>query len=233
MLALLLSLVVAQTEPINVLVFSKTAEFRHVSIGDGVRAIEAIGKQHGWNVIATEDSSRFTDNTLASIDVVVFLMTTGDVLDDAQQAAFERFIQSGKGYVGIHAAADTEYDWPWYGKLVGAYFKTHPKTQEATYIVEDRSHPATQHLPERWTRVDEHYTFHENPRAKVEVLMSLDETSFEAGEAAMGDHPVVWFHEFDGGRALYTALGHTEASYADENFKAHLAGAINWASGRQ
>lgn len=233
MLALLLSIVVAQTEPVDVLVFSKTAEYRHASIPDGVRAIEALGKQQGWKVAATEDASRFSDNTLAGVDVVVFLMTTGDVLDDAQQAAFERFIQAGKGYVGIHAAADTEYDWPWYGKLVGAYFKTHPEIQEATYIVEDRSHPATRHLPKRWTRIDEHYTFQENPRTKVEVLIALDETSFEAGEAAMGDHPVVWLHEFDGGRAFYTALGHTEASYTDETFKAHLAGAINWAAGRK
>ncbi len=224
----------AQTEPIDVdvIIFSKTAEYRHASIPAGVRAIEALGKQHGWNVVATEDASRFTDDTLAGVDVVVFLMTTGDVLDDGQ-AAFERFIQSGKGYVGIHAASDTEYDWPWYGKLVGAYFKTHPEIQEATYIVEDRAHPATRHLKERWTRVDEHYTFQANPRAYVEVLMALDETSFEADEAAMGDHPVVWYHEFDGGRAFYTALGHTEASYSDETFKAHLAGAINWSSGRQ
>ena len=233
MLALLLSLVVGQTEPVDVLVFSKTAEYRHASIPDGVGAIEALGKQQGWKVVATENASRFSDNTLAGVDVVVFLMTTGDVLDDAQQAAFERFIQSGKGYVGIHAAADTEYDWPWYGKLVGAYFKTHPEIQEASYIVEDRSHPATRHLPKRWTRVDEHYTFHENPRANVEVLIALDETSFEAGEAAMGDHPVVWLHEFDGGRAFYTALGHTEAFYADETFKAHLASAINWAAGQK
>ena len=140
---------VGQTEPVDVLVFSKTAEYRHASIPDGVGAIEALGKQQGWKVVATEDASRFSDNTLAGVDVVVFLMTTGDVLDDAQQAAFERFIQSGKGYVGIHAAADTEYDWPWYGKLVGVYFKTHPEIQEASYIVEDRSHPATRHLPKR------------------------------------------------------------------------------------
>jgi len=232
MLVWMLLLAALPTPPLDVLVFSKTAEYRHDSIPDGIRAIEALGEKLGWSVEATEDASSFADDHLARFDVVVFLMTTGDVLDESEQAAFERFVQSGKGYVGIHAASDTEYDWPWYGELVGAYFKSHPEIQEATYKVEDRSHPATRHLPERWTRVDEHYNFDHNPRPDVHVLISLDESSYEVGEDAMGDHPAAWIHEVDGGRAFYTALGHTKESYADEVFLRHLEGAITWAAGK-
>ena len=232
MLLWILLLATLPAEPLDVLVFSKTVEYRHDAIPDGTRAIVALGEKHRWTVAATEDASRFTDEYLARFDVIVFLMTTGDVLDEAQQGAFERFVQSGKGYVGIHAASDTEYDWPWYGNLVGAYFTSHPEIQEATYDVEDRSHPATKHLPERWTRVDEHYNFDRNPRPNVHVLLALDESSYENEKDAMGDHPAAWYHEVDGGRAFYTALGHTKESYADQAFLRHLEGAITWAAAK-
>jgi len=164
--------------------------------------------------------------------VVVFLSTTGDVLDERQQAAFERFIRAGKGFVGVHSATDTEYEWAWYGGLVGAYFKAHPAIQSASMVVENASHPATSHLSSPWTRTDEWYGFRVNPRAKVNVLLSLDEQTYDPGEGAMdGDHPIAWFHEYDGGRAFYTALGHTRESYAEPDFLAHLEGGIEWASG--
>lgn len=214
---------------LEILVFSKTAGYRHESIPDGVRAIEAIAKKQGWSVVATEDPKAFTTEGLARFDVVVFLMTTGDVLEESQQKAFERFLASGKGFVGIHSASDTEYDWPWYGELVGAYFHSHPEIQEATYVIEDRGHPATSHLPDTWVRRDEHYNFDRNPRGSgVRVLASLDESSYAPGEGAMGDHPVVWSHEKQGGRAFYTALGHTSESYSDPRFLEHLEGAIAW-----
>lgn len=216
-----------------VLVFSKTAAYRHESIPLGIQAIEELGKELGWEVSATEDASVFTDESLARFDAVVFLMTTGDVLDSDQQAAFERFMRSGKGYVGVHSASDTEYDWPFYGSLVGAYFRSHPEIQEATYRIEDREHPATRHLPPSWVRTDEQYSFRENPRGKVHVLVSLDEGSYEVGEHAMGDHPIVWCQELEGGgRSFYTALGHTKESYADPLYRKLLASAIAWAARR-
>jgi len=138
----------------DVLVFSKTAGFRHSSIPTGVEAIRTLGAENGFSVTATEDAGAFTDGNLAQYEAVVFLSTTGDVLDETQQAAFERYIEGGGGYVGIHAASDTEYDWPWYGGLVGAYFNGHPAPQTATVKVRGRSNPSTAGVPRRWTRFD-------------------------------------------------------------------------------
>ncbi|MFO0827545.1 MAG: ThuA domain-containing protein [Phycisphaerales bacterium] len=217
----------------RVLVFSKTAGFRHASIPDGIAAIRELGKDGGvtlFEVDATEDAASFTDDNLKKYAAVVWLSTTGDVLDAGQQAAFERYIKSGHGYVGVHAASDTEYDWPWYAKLVGAYFKGHPDIQKATIKVEDRNHPSTSMLPERWERTDEWYSFRENPRMQVHVLASLDETTYKPAALAMGDHPVAWYHEYDGGRAWYTALGHTVESYSEPLFRQHLLGGITWAA---
>jgi type 1 glutamine amidotransferase len=217
----------------ELLIFSRTAGYRHTSIELGVAALARLAQDRGWRAVASDDPAQFTDATLADFNVVVFLSTTGDVLDEAQQAAFERFIRAGNGFVGIHAAADTEYDWPWYGELVGAYFKAHPEIQPASIIVEDQTHPSTAHLPSTWQRTDEWYGFRANPRDAVHVLLRLDETSYSAGDGAMGaDHPIAWYHDHDGGRAFYTALGHTDQSYSDELFLSHLAGALTWAAAR-
>jgi type 1 glutamine amidotransferase len=215
------------------LVFSKTAGFRHDSIPDGVAAIEQLGKEHNFTVHATEAAGTFTGENLENYDVVIFLSTTGDVLDLEQQRAFETFIRNGGGYAGIHAAADTEYDWPWYGRLVGAYFKSHPKIQEATIIVEDREHRSCNHLASRWVRTDEWYNYRDNPRDNVEVLLALDESTYEGGESPGndGDHPIAWCHEFDGGRAWYTGCGHTKESFKEPEFLKHLLGGIEWAAG--
>ena len=216
---------------IHVLVFSKTAGFRHASIPDGIAMLQSIGLQRGWIVTAGEDASLFSDAGLAEFDVVVFLSTTGDILDAAQQAAFERFIQGGGGYTGIHAAADTEFSWPWYGDLVGAYFLSHPEQQNADILIEDKNHPSTSFLPDTWNRFDEWYNFQSNPRNDVNVLMTLDESTYNPGAGAMGDHPIAWYHEYDGGRAFYTALGHTSASFtADASFRDHVTGGIEWAA---
>lgn len=219
-------------EPPRVLVFSKTVEYRHASIAVAVSALHAIASNAGWQIESSEDAASFNTESLGAFDVVVFASTTGDVLDAAQQGALEAFIRAGNGYVGIHAASDTEYDWPWYGALVGAYFKAHPAIQVADVHVVNDTHPSTQHLPAVWQRTDEWYGFRAQPDASVDVLLRLAEDSYDPGEGAMGEqHPIAWAHEYDGGRAFYTALGHTEESYQDPLFLTHLQKAIEWAAG--
>ncbi|MFD4625843.1 ThuA domain-containing protein [Streptomyces sp. NPDC058475] len=214
----------------RVLVFSKTAGFRHDSIPEGIAAVRDLGTEGGFAVDATEDAGAFTTRNLARYDAVVFLSTTGDVLDDTQQAAFERYIERGGGYVGIHAAADTEYDWAFYGGLAGAYFQSHPAIQPATVDVEDRAHPATSDLPKAWDRTDEWYNYRSNPRDHAHVLASLDESSYTGGTMS-GDHPIAWCQEYRGGRAFYTGGGHTKESYAEPAFRRHLSGGIGYAIG--
>ncbi|MER7458084.1 ThuA domain-containing protein [Micromonospora sp. NPDC126480] len=224
----------AEDEPFSILVFSKTAGFRHDSIPTGIAAIQQLGADNGFNVDTTEDGAAFTDENLARYRAVVWLSTTGDVLNADQQAAFERYIRAGGGYAGVHAASDTEYSWAWYGDLVGAYFASHPANQQATVKVEDQAHPSTADLPERWSRFDEWYNYQSNPRGDVHVLATLDETSYAPGAGAMGhDHPIAWCQDFDGGRAWYTGGGHTRESYAEPEFLAHLLGGIRTAAGVQ
>jgi cytochrome c len=218
---------------LRVLVFSKTAGYRHASIPDGIAALQKLATQRGWTLAATEDATQVQDSTLSALDVLVFLSTTGDVLDTDQQSALMRYVQSGKGWVGIHSASDTEHDWAWYGGLVGAYFLSHPDVQQASIRVEDATHPATRSLPNPWVRTDEWYSFTSNPRGRVNVLLSLDESSYSPGDSGMGgDHPIAWYQTYEGGRSFYTALGHTSESYSEPLFLAHLAAAIEWAGGR-
>ena len=213
--------------PDSMLIFSKTAGFRHDSIPEGVVCLRKIAAELGLSVVATEDSAVFNSKSLSSFAVVVFLNTTGDILDASQEAAFESYIRGGGAWFGVHAAADTEYDWPFYGKLVGAYFKSHPAIQAADVRVEVSNHPSTRMLPGLWRRTDEWYTYRLSPREGVTVLASLDEDSFTGG-GMNGDHPIAWCHEFEGGRALYTGGGHTRESYVEPKFRAHLKGAVEW-----
>ena len=213
-----------------VLVFSKTAGFRHDSIPQGIAAIKALGAAHGFAVDSTEDATRFTDAELGRRKVVVFLNTTGDILDDTQKAAFERYIRAGGGFVGIHSASDTEYRWPWYGRLVGAYFASHPEIQPATIHITDPAHPSTKDLPAVWRRTDEWYDFRSNPRGAAHVLATLDEASDSGGKMG-NDHPIAWCQEIDDGRSWYTAMGHTSESYAEPLFRLHLLGGIETAAG--
>jgi type 1 glutamine amidotransferase len=214
----------------RVLLFTRTTGFRHDSIPDAIEALRRIGSESGFLVDATEDPEAFRDATLSAYRVVVFLLTTGDVLDADGQAALERFVGSGGGFVGVHSATDTEYDWPFYGRLVGEYFAGHPSVQPATVRIEDRAHPATALLPVAWPRTDEWYNFRTNPRGRVHVLATLDEGTYSGG--SMGaDHPIAWCQEIAGGRAIYTAGGHTRESYTEPLFVAHLAGAVRWAAG--
>lgn len=218
-------------KPLRVLFFTKTAGFRHTSIPVAVEAMRKICQEHGWEAVFTEDATVFAEPRMSDFHVVVFLLTTGDVLNRDQERVMEAFIRSGKGFVGIHAAADTEYDWEWYGKLVGAYFKSHPAIQKARVIVEDFEHPTVRFLPRVWEREDEWYDYRENPRSHAKVLATVDEKSYRGG--TMGeDHPIVWCREFEGGRSWYTGMGHTEESYQDELFLRIIAEAIKWVARR-
>ncbi|MBD8063620.1 ThuA domain-containing protein, partial [Oceanitalea stevensii] len=217
----------------SALVFSKTEGWRHDSIPAGIAAIQQLGEENNFSVDATEDATDFTAENLAQYDVVVWLSTTGDVLNDEQQSAFEAYIQDGGGYAGIHAASDTEYEWPWYGELVGAYFASHPPgTPNADVAVVDQVHPSTAHLPMTWNRDDEWYNYRDNPRGDVHVLATLDETTYAPGNNAMGtDHPIAWCHNYDGGRSWYTGGGHTIASFSDSAFVEHIHQGIRTAAG--
>jgi len=215
----------------RVLVFTKTAGYRHDSIPAAVQAVRDLGAKNGFDVTATEDDTVFSPAGLAPYGAVVFLLTTGDVLSDAEQAAFETWFRAGHGYVGVHSAADTERDWPWYGRLVGAWSAGHPEIQPAMIDVVSPRDDSTAALPARWSRTDEWYSWLTNPRTNgVRVLMTLDESTYAPHEFAMGaDHPIAWEHDFDGGRAWYTQGGHTEDSYAEPLFLGHLLGGIQYA----
>ncbi|WP_206685934.1 ThuA domain-containing protein [Kribbella qitaiheensis] len=219
----------AKAAAYQVLVFSKTAGFRHDSIPAGIQAIRELGAANGFTVTATEDSAVFTTSQLAAYKAVVFLSTTGDILNDPQQVAFESYINGGGGYVGVHAAADTEYGWPYYGQLVGAWFNSHPAIQQVTARVEDRTHQSTAHLGATWVRTDELYNYSTNPRPNVHVLINLDESTYSGGN--MGDHPIAWYHSQGSGRSFYTGFGHTIESYSDQAFRQHLLGGILYAAG--
>ncbi|SHI53768.1 fibronectin type III domain-containing protein [Pseudozobellia thermophila] len=208
----------------KILVFTKTAGFRHGSIEKGVSTLQDLGRANDFEVVQTENASDFNADNLAKYKVVVFLNTTGDVLDYGQQVAFENYIRSGGSFMGVHAATDTEYDWPWYGQLVGAYFNGHPSIQEATLNVVDHNHSSTAHLPGTWTRTDEWYNF-KDVYSGIVPLVLLDESSYSGG--TNGEyHPFSWYHEFDGGRAFYTAGGHSNSAYDEAGFKQHLLGGL-------
>ncbi len=214
----------------RVLVFTKTAGFHHASIADGVAAIQKMGKKHHFTVDTTSDAAFFVEDSLRHYSAVIFLNTTGNVLNHVQQADFKRYIQSGGGYVGVHAASDCEYHWPWYGQLVGAYFDDHPRPQEAKLVIHKDSHfPVTDSLPQPWKRKDEWYNFRKMPK-DVNVLVSIDENSYEGGTNG-AEHPMVWYHHFDGGRSFYMELGHTPESYSEKPFLQLLWAGIKYAIG--
>lgn len=215
--------------PARILVFSKTTEFRHDCIPTAVAALRKLCKENGMVMDSTENADDFNEKNLSRYAAVIFLNTTGDVLDPVQENVFERYIQAGGGFVGIHSATDTEYQWAWYGGLVGGYFNGHPHNQDATLQVLNHEHPSTKHLSDTWQRHDEWYNLR-NINPNVNVLLNLDETTYEGG--TMGkEHPAAWYHEYDGGRAFYTAGGHTKESYKEPAFLQHLLGGLKYAIG--
>lgn len=229
----------AQDKKLNVLVFSKTSGFRHNSISSGLKMMSDLAQERKWILTATENAELFTPEFLNTFDVVVFLNPTQNVLDELQQKNFEAFMANGKGFVGIHAAADCEYDWAWYGELIGAFFKTHPPAQTGTVIIENSDHPTMAPFKgmKSYRTFDEWYTFKENPRAKVHVLASLDETSLNEATLKddkwkMGDHPLIWYTETDNRRSFYTGFGHTPESFQDPKIKEHIGCAVDWVAKR-
>jgi uncharacterized protein len=223
----------------KVLLFTKTDGFHHESINEGVVAIKKLAERNTFSVDWHENASIFTDKGLEKYNAVIFLSTTGNILNEEQQAAFEKFIKAGKGFVGIHAATDTEYDWAWYGKMVGMYFKIHPQQQTAYLTVNDSNFPGMERFPKKLLWTDEWYEFKTPANASdLKVLVSLDEKSYNPnakwgdneGKGMGASHPISWYHNYDGGRAFYTALGHIPAIYADQTFLDHIYGGIYWAA---
>lgn len=227
---LLLAVCCSGPQP-EVLVFTRTVGFRHGSVDRGSAAIAEIGEGR-WLTTRTEDPAEFTPGNLSEYDAVVFLNTTMDVLDERQQAALQAYLESGGGWLGIHAAADTEYDWPFYGEalLGGAWFKTHPRVQEATVKIEDQHHPAMVGLPLDWPRTDEWYDYRNNPRRNVHVLATVDETSYSP-RAPMVDHPIAWSTAVGNGTALYTGGGHTVEAFDEPLFRRHLTQSLEFVMG--
>lgn len=212
----------------RLLVYTRTTAYRHDSVPDAVAALRTLDPG-GLAVDATEDPAAL-EAPLTPYAAVVFLSTSGEVLTDAGRSRLAAYIEVGGGFAGVHAAACTEYDWPYFGELLGARFTRHPVYQPGQVVVEDRTHPATAHLPARWDLTDEWYDFDTNPRATAHILLRADENSYEGG--GMGtDHPLAWYREQGAGRVFYTALGHASPAYADPAFRTHLLGGLRWAAG--
>lgn len=211
----------------KLLVFTKTEGYRHESIQAGIEAVRKLGLANDFAPFFTEDAAVFSDSNLKNYKAVLFLNTTGNILNTAQEMAFTRFIRAGGGFAGVHAASDCEYQWPWYTGLVGGAFLSHPDIQTAQLLVTDTLHPATKLLPRVWQRTDEWYNF-QNLSPTVNVLIKINESTYSGG--TMGNnHPMAWYQQYDGGRSFYTALGHTKQSYTEANFLNHLLGGILYA----
>lgn len=228
----------AQAEQFKVLLFTKTAGWHHDAVHAGVSAVQELGRLHDFGVFWSADARRvMNDAELAKYGAVIFLLTTGDVLDEAEQAAFERYIRKGGGFVGVHSAADTEYDWPWYTRMVGHMFKAHPAVQTAVLQVRERDFPGMERFAPRTLFTDEWYEFGPATSDRLRYLLSVDESTYRAatrlGPGMGAFHPVAWYQPYEGGRAFYTALGHLPATYRDPVFLHHLYGGIYWsATGR-
>lgn len=219
----------AQKHPKKILLFYKTAAYKHASIPAGIAAIVKLGQEFKFQTDTSNDSNLFTTDNLKNYDAVVFLSTSGDMLDSLQQRAFESYIRNGGGYMGIHGASAGGYNWPWYGKLVGAIFNGHPVQQFATFNVIDRKNRATRHLPESWNIKEELYNF-KNISNDIKVLITVDESTYKGGTNG-SFHPMAWYRKFEGGRSFYTALGHADEKYTNPLFLKHILEGIRYAMG--
>jgi type 1 glutamine amidotransferase len=216
-------------ENLNVLVFTKTNGFRHASIPHSKEMLVKWSEEENWELVFTEDSTAINNKMLSDTDVLIFLNTSGNILGEQQKEALVRYINQGGGFVGVHVASNTEIDWPWFHQLIGAQFKDHPKVQSAKMFVDHSfQHPAVAHLGDTFQIVDEWYNFKESVLPHVNVLLTLDESSYQ-GKKMEEYHPIAWYHYYEGGRVFYTGLGHTEEVYENPDYKKHLANAINWA----
>lgn len=225
-------------EQFNVLLFTMTQGYHHQSQLEGVAAMREMGKKHFFSVDWQEDPAVFKDENLKKFHAIVFLNTTGDIFNPEQKAAMERFIKSGKGFVGVHSASDTEYNWEWYTKLVGRSFHIHPVIQTAELQVIDRKFPGLERMPDRFLWTEEWYEFGPELTKGLNYILAVDEKTFDpkvswgakSGEGMGKFHPIAWYHNYDGGRSFYTALGHTPADYSDAFFLEHIYGGLYWAA---
>jgi len=219
----------AQSHKKSILIFYKTALYKHASIPAGIAGLTKLARENRIHTDTSSNAGLFTEDNLKKYDAVVFLSTSGDMLNDRQQEAFENYIHNGGGYMGIHGASAGEYDWPWYGKLVGAVFNGHPKQQYANFKIIDRKNRATRHLPEVWNIMEELYDF-KNISDNIHVLITVDESSYTGGKTG-SFHPMAWYQEFEGGRSFYTALGHADEKYSEPLFLKHVLEGIRYAMG--
>lgn len=249
------SIFVLTTDSLNaqkqfrVLLLTETAGYHHESIMNGITAINTLADTHNFEVTRQQNSNKITENTLLEFDAVIFLNTTANIFDDGEQAAFEKYIRSGKGYVGVHAASDTEYDWEWYTKLVGRMFHIHPVQQTAKLRIIDHNFPGLEHFSNSLLWTDEWYEFGEEKVKDLTYLVKVDEDTYDpvvtweerdldengrlvdrVGKGMGNFHPISWYHEYDGGRAFYTALGHIGKVYENQWFLDHLYGGIYYAA---
>lgn len=222
----------------NALLFTKTTQWHHKSIPAGVAAIQKLSEDHHFNLVWHEESRYFNDDFLKAVDVVIFMSTTGDVLNDKQQEALQKFVRRGKGFVGIHSASDTELDWPWFSQLIGRKFIIHPEVQTATLHTLDKNFPGLSLFPNKMLFTDEWYDFGPELTSNLKYLLKVDENTYNTksdwgrkkGNGMGKFHPISWHQEFDGGRSFYTALGHTKATYSNDLFLQHVYGGIYWAA---
>ena len=218
-----------ENDTLNVLVFSKTQGYRHENIEIGIASFRTLAANKSWKMTTTEDATYFNDKFLSKIDVVVFFNTTGDILSSSEEIALEGFIKSGGGFLGIHAAADTEYDWPFYQELIAAHFASHPPTQKARLIVhKETNHPAIGHLGNEWSLRDEWYSFKEPLKSHATLLMEVDDSSLSGKIPLTESHPITWAHEKFGGRSMYTGIGHTAAQFSDPVYLEHITRSVEW-----
>jgi type 1 glutamine amidotransferase len=234
----LVSNAVAQNKQFRALLVTATKGWRHESLHYGVDAIKKLGERHYFEVVIQQDPASINDKYLADFQVVIFLNTTGDIFDSAQQRSFERFIRSGKGYVGIHSASDTEYDWEWYTKLVGRTFRIHPEIQTAKLRVLNDSFPGMRSFVDYQLWTDEWYEFGPEKTVGLNYLLAVDEGTYSpevqwgntVGKGMGAFHPLSWYHKYDNGRSFYTSLGHLPLIYTNEIFLDHIYGGIYWAA---
>lgn len=230
--------VLASAQQFKALLVTTTRGWRHESIDAGVLALQELGKKNYFDVVLFQDPNGFTDDFLKQFQVVIFLNTTGDIFDSAQHKVMERFIQSGKGFVGIHSASDTEYGWDWYTKLVGRMFYIHPEIQTARINIIDNSFPGLQGFAGNKWWTDEWYEFGPEKISGLHYIIAVDESSYnpkiqrgdKKGKGMGKFHPIAWYHNYDGGRSFYTALGHMVSDYSDPAFLNHLYAGIFWAA---
>jgi type 1 glutamine amidotransferase len=217
----------------RVLYFTQSAKFKHSVLPESEKVMQALGENHGFELNISQDIAALAPERLKNLDVVIFY-TTGELLfTEEQKEAFLKFIKSGKAFIGIHSATDTFYHWAEYGQMIGGYFDDHPWHQEVGIKVEDRTHPATRHLPQSFRLHDEIYQFKDFSRQHVKVLMSLDTSTVDMTKRNVRakEFPLAWWRPYGQGKVFYTALGHRPEVWHDAKFQTMIVNAIRWAAG--